>query len=97
MTIRRWITLASAAAMIAGVGACKDNTGGSTAGTKTGSEAQGRRSDTLPRARGADAGADMSGTSGSAAGSTTTTSPSQDTSGSASGSTSGSSSDTTKK
>ena len=64
----------------------------------TGSEAQGRRSDTLPRARGADAGADMSGTSGSAAGSTTTTSPSQDTSGSASGSASGSSSsDTTKK
>jgi len=95
MTIRRWITLASAAAMIAGVGACKDNTGGSSAGTKTSSEAQGRRSDTLPRARGADAGADMSG---SAAGSTTTTSPSQDTSGSASGSASGSSSsDTTKK
>ena len=72
MTIRRWITLASAAAMIAGVGACKDNTGGSSAGTKTGSEAQGRRGETLPRAR-ADAGADMSG---SAAGSTTTTSPS---------------------
>ena len=94
MTIRRWITFASAAAMIAGIGACKDNTGGSSAGTKTGSEAQGRRSDTLPRARGADAGADMS--SGSAAGSTTTT-PSQDTSGSASGSASGTSSDTTKK
>jgi len=92
MTIRRWITLASAAAMIAGVGACKDNTGGSSAGTKTGSEAQGRRGETLPRAR-ADAGADMSG---SAAGSTTTTSPSQDTSGSAGGTT-GSSSDTTKK
>jgi len=89
MTIRRWITFASAAAMIAGIGACKDNTGGSAAGTKTGTEAQGRRGDTLPRAR-ADAGADMSG---SAAGSTTTTSPSQDTSGSASGS----SSDTTKK
>jgi len=35
MTIRRWITLASAAAMIAGVGACKDNTGGSSVGTKT--------------------------------------------------------------
>ncbi len=93
MTIRRWITLASAAAMIAGVGACKDNTGGSSVGTKTGSEAQGRRGETLPRAR-ADAGADMSG---SAAGSTTTTSPSQDTSGSTSGSASGSSSDTTKK
>jgi hypothetical protein len=88
MTIRRWITLASAAAMIAGVGACKDNTGGSAVGTKTGSEAQGRRGDTLPRAR-ADAGADLSG---SAAGSTTT-SPSQDTAGSASGT----SSDTTKK
>jgi hypothetical protein len=89
MTIRRWITLASAAAMIAGVGACKDNTGGSSAGTRTSSEPQGRRSDTLPRAR--DAGADMSGTSsGSATGST---SPSQDTAGSASGS----SSDTTKK
>ena len=92
MTIRRWITLASAAAMIAGVGACKDNTGGSSVGTKTGSEAQGRRGETLPRAR-ADAGADMSG---GAAGSTTTTSPSQDTSGSAGGTT-GSSSDTTKK
>ena len=90
MTIRRWITFASAAAMIAGIGACKDNTGGSSAGTKTGSEAQGRRGETLPRAR--DAGADMSG---SAAGSTTTTSPSQDTSGTAG--TSGSSSDTTKK
>jgi hypothetical protein len=92
MTTRRWIAFASAAAMIAGVGACKDNTGGSAAGTRPSAEPQGRRSDTLPRAR--DAGADMSGTSGSAAGST---SPSQDTAGSASGSASGSSSDTTKK
>ena len=81
--------------MLAGVGACKDNTGG----TKTGSEAQGRRGENLPRAR--DGGADMS--SGSATDTTTTTSPSKDTSGSASGSASGtpsgssSSSDTTKK
>jgi hypothetical protein len=89
MTMRRWITLASAAAMIAGVGACKDNTGGSSAGTRTSSEPQGRSGATLPRAR-ADAGADMS-SSGSAA----PASPSKDTSGGAAGTTSDS--DTTKK
>jgi hypothetical protein len=81
MTLRKWITFASAAAMLAGVGACKDSGGGSSAGTKTSPE--GRRGDTLPRARGADAGSDMTTGSGTSATSpssptspSTTTSPS---------------------
>ena len=40
MTLRKWITFASAAAMLASVGACKDTGGG---GTKTTSP-EGRRS-----------------------------------------------------
>ena len=70
MTFRKWITFASAAAMLAGVGACKDS---GTGAPKTGPE--GRRSDTLPRARGADAGSDMTTGSGTSA-----TSPSSPTS-----------------
>jgi len=92
MTLRKWITLASAAAMLAGVGACKDSGGG--AGTRASPE--GRRSDTLPRARGADAGSDM--TTGSATSPSSPTSPSTTTSPSStppsSSDTSGSSSDT---
>jgi hypothetical protein len=99
MTLRRWITFASAAAMIAGVSACKDSGGGSSVGGRTSAGAspgsndstQGRRPDTLPRARGADAGSDM--TTGSS-NTTTTPSGSQDVTGSA-GATSGRPSDTT--
>jgi hypothetical protein len=93
MTLRKWITFASAAAMIAGVGACKDTGGGSATGTKATPE--GRRGETLPRAR--DAGTDMSTGTGS------TTSPSSPTTPSSTPSTtpgstgtSGSSSDTKK-
>ncbi len=54
MTIRKWLTFASAAALLAGVGACKDNTGsrgtGSTPGA-TSTSPEGRRGDTLSRAR----------------------------------------------
>jgi len=93
MTLRKWITFASAAAMLAGV-ACKDSGGG---GTKASPE--GRRGETLPRARGADAGSDMTTGSGTSATSPSSpTSPSTPTSpGSttpSSGDTSGSSSDT---
>ena len=66
MTLRKWITFASAAAMLGGV-ACKDS------GTKAGPE--GRRGETLPRARGADAGSDMTTGTGTPA-----TSPSSPTS-----------------
>ena len=94
MTLRKWITFASAAAMLAGVGACKDTGGGS-------SQSQGRRGETLPRARGADAGSDMTTSPGSSPTSPTTTPtspstpPSSTTSPSSSDtSSSGSSSDT---
>jgi hypothetical protein len=91
MTLRKWITFASAAALIAGASACTENRGTSTSGqTPADNTAQGRRGDTLPRAR--DAGvADTATGSAPATGSTTT--PSDSTS---SGSSSGSS-DTTKK
>jgi hypothetical protein len=96
MTLRKWMTFASAAAMLAGVGACKDSGGGSSTGTRTGSEAAGRRGDTMPRAR-ADAGSDTS------TGTTTTTPSSPATPGSPTSpsspttpSSSGSSSDTKK-
>ena len=68
MTLRKWIAFGSAAAMLAGVGACKDTGGGSSAGTSP----AGRRSDTLPRARGADAGSDMSTSPGTTSPSSTT-------------------------
>ncbi len=86
MTIRRWLTVASAAGLLAGVGACKDNTGAprgsdSTTPGSTSSRPEGRSGPTLPRAR-ADAGMDSSsGTSGSVSGSS-----SQTTSGASSGS-----------
>jgi len=88
MTIRRWVTFAAAAAMLAGVSACKDSGGGSGVGNRTSSGAspgstdstQGRRPEALPRARGADAGSDM------ATGSSSTTSPSSNTTTSPSGS-----------
>ena len=92
MTLGKWITFASAAAMLASVGACKDTGGGSSA-TKTSPE--GRRSDTLPRAR--DAGSDMttgSGTSATPTSPTTPPSPSTTPPSSTTPSSSGSSSDT---
>jgi hypothetical protein len=54
MTLSKWIALASAAAMIAGVGACKNNpndTGNRNSATQSSGSAspQGRRGDTLPR------------------------------------------------
>ena len=57
MTLRKWFTFASAAALIAGASACTENRGTSTSQSPADNTAQGRRSDTLPRARGADAGA----------------------------------------
>ncbi|HEY4769705.1 MAG TPA: hypothetical protein VIH51_03745, partial [Myxococcales bacterium] len=68
MTLRKWITFASAAALIAGASACTENRGTSTSSGQTPADntAQGRRGDTLPRAR--DAGVtDTTGT-GSASG-----------------------------
>jgi hypothetical protein len=92
MTLRKWITFASAAAMLASVGACKDTGGG---GTKT-TSSEGRRGETLPRARGADAGSDM--TTGTGTPATSPSSPTSPTSPSTSPSStppsSGSSSDT---
>ena len=85
MTLRKWITFASAAAMLAGV-ACKDS------GTKAGPE--GRRGETLPRARGADAGSDMTGSGTSATSPSSPTSPSTTSPSSTPPSSSGSSSDT---
>ena len=94
MTLRKWITFASAAAMLAGVGACKDSGGG--AGTRASPE--GRRGDTLPRARSADAGSDMTTGSGTSATSpsspTSPTTPTSPSSTPPSSDTSGSSSDT---
>ena len=76
MTLRKWITFASAAALIAGASACSEKSGTSPAGqAPADNTAQGRRGDTLPRAR--DAGvADTATGAGSATGSTTTPSDS---------------------
>jgi hypothetical protein len=87
MTLRKWITFGSAAAVMA-LSACSDR-GGSSTGTKTSPGAspgdnsatsQGRRGETPPRARGADAGTDLG----------TSATPPSDTTGSTG-------SDTTKK
>ena len=94
MTMRRWITLVSAAALLAGVGACNDNKGGSPRPGAT--EPQGRRGDQPSRMR-SDAGAETSAPgTGSSTGTSATSSPSSpsDSSGSSSSS---SSSDTTKR
>ena len=96
MTLRKWITFASAAALIAGVSACTENRGTSTSSGQTPADntAQGRRGDNLPRAR--DAGvadtATGSGSSTGVSGSSSTTPSDSSSSGSSSGS-----SDTTKK
>jgi len=67
MTLRKWITFASAAALIAGASACTENRGTSADKAPADNTAQGRRGDTLPRAR--DAGvADTATGSGSATG-----------------------------
>jgi hypothetical protein len=89
MTLRKWITFASAAALIAGASACTENRGTSTSpgASPADNTAQGRRGDTLPRAR--DAGVSDtatgsgSGVSGSSSGSSSTTP--KDSSGSSSG------------
>jgi len=49
--LRKWIVLASAVGLIAGVGACKNNPNGATQGTDNTSSTspQGRRGDTLRR------------------------------------------------
>jgi hypothetical protein len=81
MTLRKWITFASAAALIAGA-ACTENRGTSTSSGQTPADntAQGRRGDTLPRAR--DAGvADTTGTgAGTGVSGSTSTTPSDSTS-----------------
>jgi len=87
MTLRKWIAFASAAALIAGASACTDNRGTSTSpgASPADNTAQGRRGDTLPRAR--DAGvADTATGSGSAPGisGSSSTTP-KDSSGSSSG------------
>ena len=94
MTLRKWITFASAAALIAGASACTENRGTSTSSGQTPADntAQGRRGDTLPRAR--DAGVadtatgsgSATGVSGSTSGSSTTTPSDSSNSGSSSGS-----------
>jgi hypothetical protein len=98
MTMRRWITFASAAALLAGASACNDNKGGSSAGTRTSPSAtdpQGRRADQPSRLR-SDAGTADTATPGSSTSATSPSSPSpsspSDTSSSPSGSSSGSSS-----
>jgi len=77
MTLRKWFTFASAAALIAGASACTENRGTSTSPGQSPADntAQGRRSDALPRARGADAGvtATGSGSSTGVSGSSSTT------------------------
>jgi len=89
MTLRKWITFASAAALIAGA-ACTENRGTSTSSGQTPADntAQGRRGDNLPRAR--DAGvadtATGSGTSTGVSGSSTTTPSDSPSSGSSTGS-----------
>ncbi len=96
MTLRKWITFASAAALIAGA-ACTENRGTSTSSGQTPADntAQGRRGDTLPRAR--DAGvADTATGSGSATGVSGSTSGTTAPSDSSSSGTSTGSSDTKK-
>ena len=92
MTLRKWITFASAAALIAGASACTEKSGTSTSAGQTPADntAQGRRGDTLPRAR--DAGAadttgsgSATGVSGSTSGSSSTTPSDSSSSGSTSG------------
>lgn len=87
MTTRKWLTFASAAALLAGAGACTDNTGksrttGATPGsTSTTSSPEGRRGENLPRAR--DAGTEVGTSPG---GGMASPSGSQTTSGASSGS-----------
>ena len=90
MTLRKWITFASAAALIAGASACTENRGTSTGQAPADNTAQGRRGDSLPRAR--DAGAadttgsgSATGVSGSTSGSSSTTPSDSSSSGSTSG------------
>ncbi|HET9752478.1 MAG TPA: hypothetical protein VFP52_05935 [Myxococcales bacterium] len=98
MKLNKWITFASAAAMLAGVGACKDNTGGragapgSTSTSSGSTSPEGRRGASLPRSTGMDAGSDVNLRSGGNIGGTTSGSSSSDTSSSpgSTGSTSGS-------
>ncbi|MGE5047986.1 MAG: hypothetical protein ACM3PC_05425 [Deltaproteobacteria bacterium] len=97
MKLNKWITFASAAAMLAGVGACKDNTGGragapGSTSTSSSTSPEGRRGATLPRSTGMDAGADVNTRSGGSIGGTTSGSSGSDTSSSpgSTGSTSGS-------
>ena len=107
---RKLIAFASAAALIAGVGACKDagDAGNRTSTTQSpsGTSPQGRRADTPPRTRGADAGSDVSTTpsatppaspSGPAGTSGSSDTSGTSSSGSTSGSTSGSGSGTDTK
>jgi len=76
MTLRKWIAFASAAALIAGIGACNDNKGGSSAGTRTGAtDPQGRRADTPSRLR-SDAGISDTTTTPPSASPTSPASPS---------------------
>jgi|SRR5690242_17857542 hypothetical protein len=99
MKLNKWITFASAAAMLAGVGACKDNTGGRAGSTTTSSGStspEGRRGANLPRSTGMDAGADVNTRSGApiggpASGSSSDTSTSPGSTGSTSGSATGTS------
>lgn len=97
MKLNKWITFASAAAMLAGVGACKDNTGGRAGSTTTtATSPEGRRGAPLPRSTGMDAGADVNARSGGSIGGTTSgsssdTSSSPGSTGSTSGSATGSS------
>lgn len=99
MKLNKWITFASAAAMLAGVGACKDNTGGRAGSATTSSgttSPEGRRGANLPRSTGMDAGADVNTRSGGNIGGTTSgsssdTSSSPSSTGSSSGSATGSS------
>src|SRR5215813_14885692 len=112
MTLRKWITLASAAGLIAGVGACKENPNGPGNSSKSPSstEPQGRRGDmpsrspsSSPGTTGSSSSSTPSDTSGSSSGtsgsSSTPSSPSTTPSSpsDSSGSSSGSSSDTTKR
>ena len=89
MTLRKWITFASAAALIAGASACTENRGTSTGQAPADNTAQGRRGDTLPRARDAGAadttGSGSTGVSGSTSGSSSTTPSDSSSSGSTSG------------
>jgi hypothetical protein len=99
MRLSRWLTFASAAAMLAGLSACnKDGaskgggTGNNISANGGGAESQspqGRRSDNLPRGRSMDAGSDVGNRSlGGMSGSTTTgTSSSNPTSNGSSGAT----------